>query len=533
MFERIYKMWLIPAAGVLYSASLMAQPQSNWTDFGYIKHSDAWLTSENASGLNNLKIGKISLAEAFFNKSDGKFINFYQSGNSYTFGGRTESFFRLNEKVVFYGKMDYSDFSGKNMGGSTLIDPYYNSFDIVEYADSTAGTKKMETYGFNGALSVHLWHGILLGLKADYKTISYFKTRDLRHANDLMDLSVTAGIRYRLKKIVDAGMNYYYRKTTENTSYESIGKTDQQFNSLISFGSFFGRQERFSDEGYTGEDDNNPFFNKFHGVSLQLDILPGRNLHFFNELSVKLRDGYFGKHSSTSVMYTRNEGDIFQYRGLISLARNKALHQLELKLAQENRANYEKAYREETSTAGNKTTVYYGETKVLNGTFLNASAGYTGNLQVSGNNPGWVVNAGACFYQKDQTVIIYPDYRKQTINQLMADASIQRNSIHQNNMYSFRFGGAYGWGSGTEKEDGSYSSGSVGSADALDRYLYREYEYFTSSRVTGKAGFRYSRMMRKNLRVYGDIQYTYTRAFSIEHIGDTFGQLAVGIGCLF
>lgn len=533
MFERIYIMWLILAGGVLCSASLMAQPQNNWTDFEFVKNSDAWLTSENASGLDNLKIGKISLAEAFFNKSNGKFINFYQSNNSYTFGGQTESFFRLNDKVVFYGKMNYSNFSGKNMGGSTLIDPYYNSFDIVEYADSTAGNKKMETYDLNGGLSAHLWHGMLMGLKANYKTISYFKTKDLRHTNDLMDMSVTAGVRYKFKKIVDTGVNYYYRKTTENTYYKSIGNTDQQFNSLISFGSFFGMQERFSDEGYTGSGDNIPFFNKFQGVSLQFDILPENKLHFFNELGIKFRSGYFGSNSSASIMYTRNEGDIYQYRGLISLFHRNTLHQLELKLGQEKLTNYEKSYRKETSTGGNTTVVYYGENKVLNRTVLNASAVYTGNLQITDNNPAWVVNAGAYFYQKDQTAIVYPYYRKQTINQLMADVSIKRNIVRQNNLYSFRFGGDYGSGSGTAKIDGSYSSGSNGSADTLDRYLYREYEYFTAPRVTGKTGFRYSRMMPKNLRIYGDIQYSYTKAFSIEYIGSTFGQLAVSIGCLF
>ncbi len=534
MLERIYKIWLILAGGALCSASLMAQPQSIWTDFGYIKNSDAWLTSENASGLNNLKIGKISLAEAFFNKSDGEFINFYQSSNSYAFGGQTESFFRLNEKVVLYGKMNYANFSGKNMGGSTLIDPYYNPFDIVEYADSTAGTKKMETYDLNGALSVHLWHGIFLGLKANYKTISYFKIRDLRHINDLMDMSVTAGIHYKFKKIVDGGINYYYRKTTENTRYESIGNTDQQFNSLISYGSFFGAQENFVDgDTYTGSGDNNPFFNKFQGVSFQLDFLPENSFRFFNELGFKWRNGYFGKESLTSKKFTRNEGDIFQYRGLISRTYKDCFHQLEIKLEQERLTNYTITSKPETSTDGNTTYVYISESKVLSRTVFNASLVYTGSLQVNQNNPGWVVNVGAYFYQKDQTAIVYPDFRKQTINQLMADASLKRNIVSQNNMYSFWLGGTYGSGGGTEKEDGSYSAGSSSSADTLDRYLYREYEYFTASRITGKAGFRYSRMMPKNLRIYGDIQYSYTKAFSIEYIGDTFGQLAVGIGCLF
>ena len=530
MLNRIYKMWLILTGGVLCSASVVAQS----SDFGYIKNQNAWLTSENAAGLNSLSVKKASLAEVYFNKSNGDFINYYQSNNSYTFGGLCESFFRQNEKTVFYGKVDYTNFAGKHMSGSTFYDPNYNPFDIVEYADSTAGTKKMETYHLIGAISTIVSPKFVVGAKIDYVATSYFKTKDLRHTNDLLDMNVTAGLRYQFSKRLDAGINYYYRRSVEGITFQSMGNTNQQFNSLISFGSFLGRQERFGESGYTTESSNTPFFNEFHGVSVQLELSPISNLRFFNELGIKRRNGYFGKHSSTSVLFTEHNSTTFNYRGVLSFTKNTSVHQLELKLEEENLKNFENAYRKETSSGGNTTIAYYGETQMLDRKRILASAEYTGNLHVKNNIPVWFLQASANFFERDQTVSVYPSYRKQTINQLHVGALIQRNIIRRINMYSIYFGSGYTAGGGTRNNDGRYGSAdSKSSAVSLDRYLFREYEYLTTSRINETTGFRYTRNLPRNLKVYGDVRGELTKSFSARYLGDTFQTVSLAIGCTF
>jgi hypothetical protein len=533
MFRMICKIVPILVGGVLYSASLIAQNPEAWFDFGYIKNANAWLTSENAAGLNSLQVDKASVAEVYFNKSNGEFINYYQSDNSYTFGGLTESFFRLNKKTVLYGKINYTNFSGKHMGGSAFIDPYYNPFDIVEFADSTAGDKEMETYHLAGALSMQVWRDLILGARIDYKTASYFKTKDLRHTNDLMDLSVTAGLRYRISPGADAGMNYFYRRSTEGIEFRSFGNTDEPFNSLISFGSFLGRQERFGESGYTDATSNIPLFNEFQGLSLQLEISLCADLRFFNELGLKWRDGYYGERSSTSVTFTEHSSDIYQYRGVFSLEKNSSLHLLEINLEQESLENFENAYRKETIPGGSTTIVYYGETRMLDRKMFLVSAGYTGNLQVKNNNPAWVLKANAAFSDREQTVSVYPDYRKQTINQFHVEVSARRNMIRRDHMYSLYLGSGYASGGGTEQHDGKYGSGES-SAVSLDRYLHREYEYLTAPRVMGNAGFRYTRLMANSMKIYGDVRYSFTKAASIDHLeGDTFQNLSLTVGCTF
>ncbi len=529
MIKKIYIVCLIITGGVLCPAGLFAQ---KWSDFYYIKNSDAWFTCENAAGLDKLEIEKISFIEAFSNKSNGDFINYYQSDNSYSFGGLTESFYRL-KNVVFYGKVNYFNFSGKNMGGSSLFDPYFSPFDIVEYADSTAGEKKMEAYHLTGAISMPAYKNLLLGLKADYSTVSYYKIKDLRHTNDLMDMKITTGVSYPTK-IADVGLNYYFRKRVEGTSYQSKGNTDQQFSSLISYGAFMGEQQGYSsigDEITCGS--NRPFVDFIHGISIQIDLFPQKKIHFFNELGIKQRNGYYGKKASTSIMFSEHEADIFQYKGKISLKKDKNLHLLTVLLKQENLINSMKSHRESTVN-GNTTIVYYGKNEVLDRTTTKASLQYTGNLEVTDNNPEWLINTGISFGERDQIASLYPDYRKQDIYQLSAEASVERNIIHNDNMYSISLGGVYGFGGGDEKTDGKYTStDSSDSYATLDRYLYREYEYMTSSRITTDAKFRYTKKLPQNYRIYGDIEYSFTKAFSTTCIGNTFGHLGISIGCIF
>lgn len=531
MIKKIYITWLIFTGGVLFSAGLWAQEQINWTDFDYIKNSNSWLSNENAAGLDKLSTDKISFIEAFFNKQNGDFINYFQSDNSHSFGAKTESFYRLN-KVVFYGQMEYSNFSGKNMGGSTLLDPYFSSFDIVEFADSTAGKKKMENYHLTGAVSMPIYKQLMMGIKANYETISYYKIKDLRHTNDIMNMETTAGLSYSLNEIADIGVNYYFRKRTENTLYQAEGNTDQQFNSLISYGSFFGRQEKFGMDGITGDDDNNPFVDYIHGASIQINLFPEKTIHFFNEVGMKWRSGYFGQKSSVDIQYTEHKANIFHYKGVLALKRLQTLHQLAVNFDREDLLNYENSYKESTTEGGNTTVVYYGKNEALDRIVSKASFQYNGYINVNNNNPEWVINAGISLWRRDQIATFYPYYRKQDVKQVLAQASLKKNIIHKNNMYSIGVGATYGTGSGTEKEDGYYAMASDSYA-TLDHYLYREYEYLTTGQASGSIEFRYTKAFSGNFRIYGGIKYDHTKAFNVSYIGDSFGKLAVNVGYVF
>lgn len=111
--------------------------------------------------MHTLPVKDVSIAEVYLNKSNGKFINYFESGDSYQYGGKAESYFRMNPKVVLYGYVEYSRFVGKEMSGSAFIDPpYYMPFDIVEMSDENSGKKELERYHLAGAISAEVYKGL-------------------------------------------------------------------------------------------------------------------------------------------------------------------------------------------------------------------------------------------------------------------------------------------------------------------------------------------------------------------------------------
>lgn len=521
--------------GVFYSATTIAQ-EKNWQNFDFIRQSNAWLYSNNASGLSFLPVANISIAEVYANKSNGGFINYYQSDNSYSIGALTESFYRLTDRTVLYGGISYSNFRGKHMGGSAFINPYNNPFDIVESVDSTAGTRNMEAYSLTGGVSVDLNKKITVGGKIDYHVANYAKFKDLRHTNKLLDMNVSAGLLYKINKYITAGANYSYHRTVEGTTFQMFGNTDRQYYSLISFGSFYGRLEPFSDNGYTGQDFSNPLFNKYHGGSLQVEILFTPALKFFNELTYAARDGYFGKKSPNTIVHSKHNSNIFEYNGQLSLQRKKSLHQLSVNFRNEKLENFENVYKYETSEAGGVTNiVYYDAIKMLDRKYTFSSVKYTGNLGVEGYNPQWVLNAWFNYWGKVQTTSVYPFFRKQTINKYDINLSADKNITAKNNMYSISLAATYGTGSGDKKNDGLYATPSESQKQpaSLDNVLNKEYEYLTANRITARIGFKYSHLFPKGIQGYIKANYLHTQASNTDYLKNNFHSVSISVGCSF
>lgn len=126
------------------------------------------------------------------NKSDGQFIDYFQSPDSYTLGGEAESFYRVTPRLVFHGWVSYHNFTGKQMGGSAFIDPNSTPFNMVESTDTTKGAKQQEVYRLTGSLAYDLSKRVTLGAKMDYTSTNYTKRKDLRHRNKLLNLVATA-----------------------------------------------------------------------------------------------------------------------------------------------------------------------------------------------------------------------------------------------------------------------------------------------------------------------------------------------------
>ncbi|MDR1456011.1 MAG: hypothetical protein LBJ01_10200 [Tannerella sp.] len=526
--------------GVLCSAHTAAQedrPGAGWKDFDYIKQSDVRLAGDNAAGLRYLPVDRVSVAGIYANRSYGKFINYYQSDNSYTLGAQTESFYRFSPGIVFHGSVSYAGFTGKNMGGSAFINPYGNPFDIVEYSDTTRGIKNLETYHLTGAISADVSKRLTIGGKVDYTAANYAKRKDLRHKNKLLDMYVTAGLSYRINKALEIGANYYYRRSVEGVEFKIYGTTDKQYFSLINYGAFYGKTEMSGETGYTSENEDNPMYNSYNGASLQLGVHINPAIHIFNELAYKSRNGEFGKRDPRKIVYSEHNSGILEYRGSFSLKKGRNHHFLNINIENETLENFENVYRFESRPGGANYIVYYDPLKVADRERFGMKAEYVACLDVRDFCPEWIFRGGVNYNRRKLTASFYPYYRKQNIHYANCGASATRNIIKGKNMYGISLDARYASGGGTIGNDGLYAAPGENQIKpaSMESGLQNEYEYLTTGQVKGNIGLKYSKLFDKpGIRGYAALDYSLTKAFGVKHLeGNSFNSATVTVGCVF
>lgn len=516
-----------------------AQTETNdsiWHSIEYVKMSEPRLHSENASFLKKFNSHNVSNAEIIALKSDGKFKSYIESEDSYNLGAVAESYYKVNPQIVFYGKVKYDYFKGKNMEGSVFLNPNENPFDIVEYEDSNAGNKIKERYNLVGAISANVYNGLTLGGRIDYTAANYTKTRDLRYKNVYMNMNLSVGATYDLSNRATLGLNYNYRRSTEELSFGIYGNYKDKFTSLISYGGFFGHSELFGENGYTEKNTRIPLFNEYHGVGLQIDYALSNNLQLFNEVNYKSRSGYYGKKSDISIVYSEHQSDIISYNGSLSFSKENNRHLLQWNLRNEKLENFENVYQSQTLPGGNTIYIYNDLLKALDRKATNISVFYTALLETNRYDPKWIFNIGVDYFTQKQTASYFPYYRKQTINSYAVNLSGKRNIENGINRFGLGIDLSYGSGSGDAKIDGRYSDASETQKmpATLDSLLYREFEYSTASRIKAELVFRFSRMLKDKTTGYIQLNYAYTKAFNIEQLdGDNYNQARIAIGYSF
>jgi hypothetical protein len=529
-----YKFLVALTGGVLYSAIAVAQSaDSAWVDMDFLRQSHAWLNTNQATGLQFMPAGRVSVASLSGKKSDGSFRNFYQSDNSYTVNANTASIHRLNQKVVFAGRVDYEYFKGKNMGGSAFIDPYRNAIDIDENADSTAGSKTIERYLLMGAVSAQLTSRLTVAGSVNYVAANYAKLKDLRHANKLMDLEAQAGISYRLSQQWMVGASYTYNRRTESVRFDVLGNTDRQYLSLINFGSFYGIAQLHTDYSYTSEtrpvvDDRN-----MGAVQIGWTIKPGVEL--FQQFSYQQRTGYYGERGLATIVFTEHEGSQFGSTTALSIRKNNTLQYAKLTARYEKLENFENVYTTGTAPSGNRIVTYIGQNRVMNNDQTYIAGEYGMYWDIHQNQPRWMVQVQADYTDRSRTAVRYPYYRIQQFSNYYARVTGKRTWPVKKMLYTAGLGVGYGGGTGTAKNDGLYAPPSSSQVPPASRdiYLYQEYEYFTAPRAELLPSVQVSREVKSNLLVFANLSASITKAWNTSINGRDFREISFTIGCNF
>ena len=483
---------------------------------------------------------RTSQAEVWVSAANGEWVNYYQGDRTMEWGAHTQSVYRINDRYVLQGNVDYRNRTCQNVTGSVWIDPTDTPFDLLEYNAGREGETQSEHYDLSGALSYRVNDRWSVGARVRLEAENLAKRRDLRHQNSLMRLQVNPGVMWRAaQRPLQLGLSYRYDRRVEGLSFNISGTADIDYYTLISYGSAYGiKQIATSYDGYASTSSGMiPLVDERHGVSVQLGADTDGRVHWYNELTCVLRNGYYGRESLYTEVYTDHEGQEFDWQSDVSLrATAQRLHQWQCGAAWHTLTNSENLFNEVQEGGGLTRIVYYNKMQRHKRHTLSASLAYT--LQCGGTDaaPRWMWNTEARFSRQDRETTFFPMQRNQVIDQYAVQTHGERRWQREHDAWICTLSSGLLWGGGTRLEDKSLATGKASTyATSVDRYLDHEYDYLTSTQWNVGVQVRYERPLPQyRVAPYVALRAQRLQSTSIGHLSGRYHQqCSVSIGITF
>ena len=500
-------------------------------DFRFVKETTPALSFSNAAALG-LWTDKISVVEVESTKGNGAAVPLEGSKDDFSVRAGTESFFRISDRLVFHGKLSWSDFQGKEMGGPILMDPDLHPVNFLESDENTVGVKKRELYGLVGALALRLGEKWFAGLEINYESGDQTKVKDPRFSNVLMDLGLSGGIAYRPSDQLLLGASLHYRDLLEQIRGGIYGTADLQYFIQTDKGGFLGSvAELTGDYNYVPSSSYRPMVDRYYGISFQA-LVANR---FSNELTFRYRDGYYGKKASSSPVFFDYSGIEGEYEGVCLLPAGRSLHRMALTLGLATLGNAENVLRYVTPPGQNTIVEYTGENNILDRIDWEAALDYRWYRDTEGARPGSTLGLKAGFRSRNQTTTLYPFYRNHSFSQISLDLYGQKCWTWGPMSFILDVSATGLAGFGTDKEDGSYASGTTSGLKSFDNYLGRYFEFKTAPRAGASLGLTVARRIKGGFEPYLRLSDSFLSLLAEPQYlqGRTRNVAALSIGCNF
>lgn len=469
-----------------HSNKLDAQDSLLLRDYSYVLQSSPWLTQRNAAALVRGLYNHESIAETelSFTHASGKLTDISGSPSVNNLQAGIESYYRINPRTVVFGAISYDNFSGSDMTGSVFMQQRL-PFDIIEDSLTNSGRKHRDTYRLTGAFSYIFSQNLAIGLRMDYTAGNYAKYKDLRHKNKLMDMQLTAGFlsTFNLQhSTLNIGADYTYHRRTESLEFNTYGKSDKVYKSLIDFGAMMGIVEQFGNEGYTDKSNEMPLFEDGHGVDIQLELCPLSSLSIFANTGYSHATGYYGSKSPFTITYTDHSRNIFTEQVRICYDKSTWKALLDIRYQTEKLQNRINTVRGLTNNYGATHYEYYDDAETGDKKWRNLDIDYTMYLGIRHELPAWTLTAGYHWQQRDLTAYLYPYYRQQQLRTSELTASVARNILLSKGIWNITAKGGYQKGSGDIYTDGTFitPSGKQPQPATMEALLWRDYQYLTA-----------------------------------------------------
>lgn len=502
-------------------------------DFRYTVDTHPLLGFGNAASLGGYDLGKVSYAEINGRKENGALAGTAESPDAFRLGVSTESYLAVSPRMTFYGKLSWTYFDGKSMGGPVLMDPDYNPINFYESSTSTVGSKKQEMFDLAGGIAYSLGDKWSMGVRIDYTSGDYTKTKDPRFNNIWMDMKVDAGVWFRPGEKFSAGLSAFWRNTLEQLKGGVLGTTDTQYYTSIDKGCFFGINELLEgDTGFVSTSGYRLMNNDFFGAELQ--AVWG---NFHNELSVATRKGYYGNRSSSQPVFFEFNGMEIAYNGILLAPHGSVLNRFELKAAFKPLSSRENSFSYVTPPGKSTYVQYNGQTERSKSTGIDAALSWNLYTGTDGVRPKWDIGALADFAMRNCTTTIYPYYRIRNYQTVSAMAHATRNFIDgsKSGILGIGLEAGFHMGMGAAVTDGSYASTSGSTLKKFDTYLLLQHEYETAPRASAGLNITYTRVFSASFAAFIRIADSFaTLTGEPQYLsGKTRNVATLTIGCNF
>ncbi|MBP5505972.1 MAG: hypothetical protein J6X89_07720 [Bacteroidales bacterium] len=501
-------------------------------DFRFVYDTNPYLTLSNPSAVSFWD-GRIATADVSFEKADGGLRDIGESPDSWEVVAGTESYFRISDLVAFHGLVKWSDFSGKDMGGPIMMFPGYDPVAFYESTEETVGTRQRELYTLGGEIALTPSRRFRVGAGINYQAGDQTKIKDPRFSNIWMDLNVNAGVSVIITDWLTMGTSVSWRNTLENVKGHIYGTTDRQYFIDTDKGIFFGTVAQLDgDYNYIPDSTPRPMNSDYLSGALQLVFWD----KFTNEFSYTVRDGYYGKRSSTTATFFEFGGSKLSYSGQVLIPAGRSLHRIALTAGTEMLNNYENKFKYTTPEGGNTVVDYTGQELVLNKQMRFAGFDYRWYGGVTEGRASIMAGVSADWDSMKLTETVYPFWRTQTLTRLSAELFCQKNFFAGSNIFTLDAAGRYAFGQGTKKRDGTYVEGiTSGALRSFDNYLDKHFEFETAPRTGASLALTYTRLIGQSFAPWIKVEDSFTTLLSAPEFltGKTRNIITVSVGCTF
>lgn len=488
-------------------------------DYDFVKGSQPWLFTRNPAGLGRLGGERLVNVRAAFEKENGGFRPCNASPDSYSAGLDAEAYTPLGKRIHLSGEVGYTYFYGKNMTASAWADPSLMPFDLLEDA-SDAGAKQRERYHLAGGISFEAFRDFCLGARVNYTSGNYVKMKDLRHNNQLLDLSVDAGLSWH-PGAWGIGLNYSYRRRVETLAFQQSGESARSYSELISYGAFYGRRQIFSANTYVSSE-SQPLRDGWHGGALQLSYALSGGGKLLGEALASFRSGSYGIPGSKNVEYARHRGTDLRARAFLLFPSGENEHRVQLEAGYAALSGFENVYRylNDPST-GNTVVDYLGVNEVSRRLDLDALAAYKLYIGTGKRLPVWTVSAALQGLAQKTDVSLYPFWRQQRWFSLGLNASLARVFLWGGHLLSAGVDAGFSAGGGTPVRDGTFLPSAEGSTRPAEEalYLWQEYEFRTKPCLRLALPLRYGYLFARRYDASVGLDLGWQHAFGTSYVG--------------